>query len=78
MLVHIRAVIQYLPVQFDPGMRLESSAFLSCADMQFPFDTGATQQPPKGHRALETVGIGRAVQFRGADGARGAQGRLAL
>jgi len=78
MLVDFRAVIQYLPAQFNPGVRLESSAFLARAEMQLSIDAIAPQQPPERHRTLQAVGMGGAVQFDGTDGAHGAQGRLAL
>ena len=38
MLMDFRTVIQYLPAQFDPCVRLESSAFLARADMQLSID----------------------------------------
>jgi len=78
MSMYLRAVIQDLPAQFNPGVRLESSAFLVRAEMELSFDAIAPQQPPQRHRALQAVGMGRAVQFDGTDGAHGAQGRLAL
>jgi len=81
----VRNVVEHDAVSFHPGMEVEVAgvgavlrATSTNADPQLRRDTSATQEPPKGHGALEAVRPPQATLGRDVDHPGGPAGRLKI